>query len=1221
MKCAGARSAGFSLPVHFVCVPRKRCVLRLRAALVGVVVTIGVIPPLYAQSNCNNGTVVVDPRSNPDLVADCQALLRAKSAWNNPAVLEWETSESISSWTGVRVEKGRVSRLFLGDKGLTGVIPGSIESLTGLSELYLTRNDLEGSIPDLSSLESLTVLALGGNSKLKGSFPTWLTDFDGLVGLYLWGTNVEGDLPNWLTQLTNLKALSLSSNPDLSGDITPWLSNLRGVSRLQLFNTKITGCVPRETMSSNPWYYHPGDLLYCDQGPGKPAPPVVRSVTSYGMTVGWMAPVSTGGTITGYDIEYRRDGTPSYARRRVSGAVTSTTISGLSSSTTYEVRFRASNTDGDGPWSESSTGMTEPPPPPTRPGRVSTPTVSGDGWESIKVSWARPWSGRATITDYDVQYREEGTTGAFVDAGYHGTATEARISGLTTGTSYEVQVRARNRVGYGSWSASGVGTAAVRVEFGAPAYTAVEGGAGAAVTVALNEAAIRAVTVPIEVTAGALTEATDYGVSGLGNGAVTFAVGESSRTVTVTAHVDADSADEQVDLTLGTLPAGVTGGATATTEVTLSDKDPLTVRLIGPAGLQEGPFDVAVVFSEEVTGFDAADVTVNDSTVTVTGSGADYVATITPSFSGTVTVQVGAGAVQDNAMNSNEASEPYTVEVQRTCLTGIAVADPANTPGLVLDCTVLLGLKDRLAGTTALNWSAEERMASWSRVTIGATSNRVISVDLNRWDLDGVVPAELGELSELFVLDLSHNGLTGGIPSELSNLDKLFTLRLDHNELDGSIPVELGGMNQLAELRLAHNNLSGSIPAELGSIPFISDLYLNDNELSGDFPSELQGASYLRTLEVQNNRLTGCVPAALKEGLTSHDLGDLQSCADGPGRAGAPEVTPVGTTRLRVRWSEPVNTGSAIGDYDVRYREVRAPGEPEAEFADAEYDGTTTETTIVGLARGASYEVQVRAASADGTGSWSESGLGETSTVTVEFGSSSYVASEGGAAQAVTVRLNMAALEEVLVPIEVNAGAHTEATDYTPSMVGTLTFAVGETGKTIEVRALEDDDDSAEETVELSFGESLTGAGPGAVAAAVVTLADNDPLTVELTGPAGPVNGPFEVTIGFTEEVTGFEPGEVTVTGGTVELAGSGAEYTAKVTPDGAAVVTVDVAAGWWRTTPAAAATRRRSSSAWRWSTTVRAAWRCANRRPTRMRWRTARCCWRRATNWRARRR
>ena len=110
-------------------------------------------------------------------------------------------------------------------------------------------------------------------------------------------------------------------------------------------------------------------------------------------------------------------------------------------------------------------------------------------------------------------------------------------------------------------------------------------------------------------------------------------------------------------------------------------------------------------------------------------------------------MQVGAGAVQDNAMNTNQASEPYAVEVQRTCLTGNAIADPANHPGLVLDCTVLLGLKERLAGTVALNWSAEEPMDRWHGVTIGATSGRVLALVLNGERLDGVVPAETGRVA------------------------------------------------------------------------------------------------------------------------------------------------------------------------------------------------------------------------------------------------------------------------------------------------------------------------------------------------------------------------------------------------------------------------------------------------------------------------------------------
>ena len=623
--------------------------------LVAVFAMVGGASALQAQSNCSNGTAVPNPSDNEHAVEDCEALLKIAAQWPS---LGWDTDEWMGDWVGVSVNSNhRVKELSLALRGLTGTIPSSLGALTELVELVLWGNDLTREIPSgLRSLSKLETLDLGYNS-LTGGVPRELGELTNLSVLWLDYNELKGELPSGLRTLDNLRSLWLRNNPNLGGDITPILRGIEGMEGLQLSGTKLTGCVPRSvTVNPRPLAtssvrlsrasyryvsfspFSLGDLRYCDEGPGKPSPPTVSGAGTTRLSVRWSAPVSDGGPVTGYEFQYRRSGATTYESHSYTGTGTSTAISGLSSSTTYEVRMRAENVDGWGPWSEWGSGRTYTPV--YRPGQVSTPTVGGDGWESIRVSWVRPWSGNATITEYDVQYREEGSTGGFIDAGYNGTATEARISGLTTGTSYEVQVRARNRVGYGSWSASGVGTAAVRVEFGAPAYTAVEGGAGAAVTVALNEAAIRTVAVPIEITAAALTETTDYEVSGLGNGAVTFAVGESSRTVTVTALVDADSADELVELALGTLPAGVTGGATATTEVTLSDQDPLTVRLIGPAGPVEGPFKVAVAFSEEVTGFDANDVAVNDSTVTVVGSGADYVATITPSIS--VTVQVRA---------------------------------------------------------------------------------------------------------------------------------------------------------------------------------------------------------------------------------------------------------------------------------------------------------------------------------------------------------------------------------------------------------------------------------------------------------------------------------------------------------------------------------------------------------------------------------------------------
>ena len=93
-----------------------------------------------------------------------------------------------------------------------------------------------------------------------------------------------------------------------------------------------------------------------------------------------------------------------------------------------------------------------------------------------------------------------------------------------------------------------------------------------------------------------------------------------------------------------------------------------------------------------------------------------------------------------------------------------------------------------------------------------------------------------------------------------------------------------------------------------------------------------------------------------------------------PGKPQAPTVSTATPYSLTVEWTEPENTGTAITDYDVQYREVGSGG-----FTDARHEGTALRATLTGLSPGTAYEVQVRASNATGTGAWSESGEGRTS--------------------------------------------------------------------------------------------------------------------------------------------------------------------------------------------------------------------------------------------------
>ncbi|KAK4386540.1 putative LRR receptor-like serine/threonine-protein kinase [Sesamum angolense] len=78
--------------------------------------------------------------------------------------------------------------------------------------------------------------------------------------------------------------------------------------------------------------------------------------------------------------------------------------------------------------------------------------------------------------------------------------------------------------------------------------------------------------------------------------------------------------------------------------------------------------------------------------------------------------------------------------------------------------------------------------------------------------LSGVIPMEIGKLSELQTLDLSSNQFDGEIPSSLGRLTRLSYLRLSKNKLSGQIPRDVADLTGLSVLDLSFNNLSGSIP-------------------------------------------------------------------------------------------------------------------------------------------------------------------------------------------------------------------------------------------------------------------------------------------------------------------------------------------------------------------------------------------------------------------------
>ena len=186
-----------------------------------------------------------------------------------------------------------------------------------------------------------------------------------------------------------------------------------------------------------------------------------------------------------------------------------------------------------------------------------------------------------------------------------------------------------------------------------------------------------------------------------------------------------------------------------------------------------------------------------------------------------------------------------------------------------IECQALVTLYESTNGDdwyNHTNWLNTNTVGNWYGVTVG--SNHVIGLNLMSNNLDGTLPVELGELSDLEYIYLSGNQLSGTIPSDLGNLSGLKLLYLGSNQLSGTIPSALGSLNNLEALRLDFNLLTGNIPPELGSLSNLQTLALADNQLSGNIPSELENLSKLTMLVLNDNKFSGNIPSELAS-LTS----------------------------------------------------------------------------------------------------------------------------------------------------------------------------------------------------------------------------------------------------------------------------------------------------------------------------------------------------------------
>ena len=179
-----------------------------------------------------------------------------------------------------------------------------------------------------------------------------------------------------------------------------------------------------------------------DEAPEAPAVPTLDSRTPTTLTLNWIAPTNAGPPITDYDYRYRAGnaGAWNIIANDINDALTFT-FTTLAASTSYQVGIRATNAEGTGDWSTSTSFTTLPPP---NPPQNLTATA---GHAQTTLAWTAPASG-TTPTGYQYRFKvsTDSSYGEWTDVT---SGREQTITDLTPGTAYTFEVRATN-TGVGS---------------------------------------------------------------------------------------------------------------------------------------------------------------------------------------------------------------------------------------------------------------------------------------------------------------------------------------------------------------------------------------------------------------------------------------------------------------------------------------------------------------------------------------------------------------------------------------------------------------------------------------------------------------------------------------------------------------------------------------------------------------------------------------------------
>ena len=703
---------------------------------------------------------------------------------------------------------------------------------------------------------------------------------------------------------------------------------------------------------------------------------------------------------------------------------------------------------------------------------VFTVTLSSSSTSQHTVDYADAGSGTATSgTDYA---SVAGSTLTFA-AGETSKTFTVSVTGDTLNEGNETIVISLSNATTGIATASGTGTIVDNdLVFSIDSPSVAEGDSSSVTmtfTVTLSASASSPHTVDYaDAGSGTATSGTDY--STIAGGTLTFAAGVTSRTITVS--VTGDTTIEGNETIVISLSNATTGIATASGTGTIRDDD-LVFSIDSPNVTEGDSGSVNLVFTVSLSTASASPHTVDyaDAGSGTASSGTDYTA-------------VAAGTL---TFAASETSRTITVSVRGDTL------NEGNE-------TVVLALSNASAGTA---------IATASGTGTIRDDDLVFSIDS-----PSVTEGDSGSVNLTFTVTLNASASSTQTVDYADAGTGTATSGTDYTAVAGGT------------LTFAAGTTSQTIAVSV----------------TGDTTQE---GNETVVLEL-SNATTGISTASGTGTITDNDLVfSIDSPSVAEGDSGSANLTFTVTL-----------SASASSTHTVDYAQTGGTATSGTDYTAVAggtltFAATETSKTITVLVTGDTAdeenETVVIMLSNASTGISTASGTGTITDDDPKFSINSPSVAEGDSSTAnlvftVTLSGTRSSSSPLTVDYASSDGTATAGTDYT-AVSGTLTFASGETSKTVAVSVTGDTTDESNETVVLTLSNATAGTGIS-TATGTGTIRDDDPnFSINspsvVEGDSSSVNLVFTVTL----SASASSPYTVDYADAGTGTATSGTDYTA----------------------------------------------------------------------------